>query len=84
MLQPYKNLKDLINLHLPQDSTLTSVNLAERFGSTCVDVHYTISAEYQQAHGLTYKHRILSIRLIQAPGDKGFPINSFADAQLID
>ena len=75
----YKSFDSLIKQHLPQDSTVTSVDLQQSFGSLCAIVKYTISEEYQQENSLTYRNRIMSIRLIQSDDDQGLPISSYAD-----
>jgi hypothetical protein len=64
---------------LPADTVITGSNIAERFGSTWVHVHHTISPEMQKQHDLIYPHRILSIRLMQSEQDKGPSVLSYAD-----
>jgi len=73
------NLDELIKFYLPQDSTVTSVNLSNRFGSLFADVHFTVTEEYKKANDLTYANRIMQIRLIKSEDDKGLPIGAFAD-----
>jgi hypothetical protein len=78
-LSQFYSLDQLIKEHIPAGSTITASNITTRFGSVCVDVHFTISDEYSTLHGLTLKNRVCSVRLIKADTDEGFPINSFAD-----
>jgi len=73
------NLDELIKFYLPQDSTVTSVNLTERFGSLFAEVHHTVTDAHKEEYNLSYSNRILSIRLIKGEDDKGAPISSFAD-----
>ena len=73
------SLDELIKFYLPQDSTITSVTLSNRFGSTFADVHHTVTDAHKDEYNLSYSNRILSIRLITGGNDKGAPISSFAD-----
>ena len=78
MMKIYSEIDNLTKSNLPTGSTITGINLAERFGSTVVEVHYTVTEEYLKANDLWHYNRIMSIRLIQAEGDKSLPIMSFA------
>jgi len=68
-------MQNLINSNIPEGSTVTSATTVELSGSTFLDVRYTITEEYQARHDLTFRNRILRIRVI---GDHGLPITSFA------
>ena len=76
------NLDELIKFYLPQDSTVTSVTLANRFGSTFAEVHHTVTDAHKEEHNLSYSNRILSIRIIKGENDEGLAISSFADSTI--
>ena len=80
--QDNANLDELVKFYLPQDSTVTSVNITERFGSIFAEVHHTVSNSYKEEHSLSYSNRILAIRLIKGEGDKGLAISSFVDSTI--
>lgn len=79
MLNLYKNFESLISLNLPKNSTVVSTNLKEQRGSIYVEVHYTVSKEYQIEHELWTDKRILEIRLIKGEADEGLPVLSCAE-----
>ena len=72
---------DLIKTHLPQDSTINSVELTTRFNSLCLLVKHTLSADTFAKEGLMHKNRILCIRLVQDEQDEGAAISSYADTE---
>jgi len=77
--QSNANLEELIKFYLPQDSTVTGVNLSSRFGSVFADVHFMVANEYLEINELIHAKRIMSIRLVKGDGDGGLPIGGFAD-----
>lgn len=73
--------ENLINSNIPKGSKITGTSIKSLFGSTFLEIHHTVTEEYQTEYGLTYTKRILHIRLIKGEHDEGLPVTSFADSQ---
>lgn len=61
------------------NAKITDTEIAERFGSTWVNIYYTITDEFMNENDLLYKDRVLSIRIKQSETDLGQPIMDFGN-----
>jgi len=72
-------MESFLNSHLPEGSTVNSATLGKLSGSTFLDIHYTVTKEFQERYELAHQKRVLRIRVIKGEEDYSSPITGFAD-----
>lgn len=71
-------MESIIEENIPKGSSITGTDLETIYESTFLQIYYTVTKEYQVENDLSYRSRILQIRIIRGEGDYGLPITSFA------
>lgn len=80
MMKIHSDFEKLIALNLPKDSAIIKrIGVKQVNGSTFLEVHHIITEEYRSEHDLTYRERVMQIRIVKGENDYGLPISSFAD-----
>lgn len=73
-----RRFDEYIKALLPQDSTVLGAELQENFGSVFVNIVHQLSPASHLKDESIFQKRILSIRLIQSPQDRGTAATSYA------